>query len=75
MDRYPRKQSEAVTMSSIPDVEAKLRQLASRRKLLAERFEKSPTAIDLALDIKMIDDQVAEYNRQIQADRRARKGT
>ena len=62
-------------MSSIPDVEAKLKQLTYRRKLLAERFEKNPTAIDLALDIKMIDDQVAEYNRQIQAERRARKGT
>jgi hypothetical protein len=62
-------------MSSIPDVEAKLRQLADRRKLLAERFEKNPTVTALALDIKTIDDQVAEYNRQIQVERRARKGT
>jgi hypothetical protein len=60
-------------MSSIPDTEAKLRQLADKRKLLAERFEKNPTVIHLALDIKTIDDQVAEFNRQIQADRRSRK--
>jgi hypothetical protein len=61
-------------MLSIPDVEAKLIQLAGRRKLLAEQFEKNPTAIHLALDIKAIDDQVAEFSRQIQAERRARKG-
>jgi hypothetical protein len=60
-------------MSTIPDVQAMMRQLTDRRKLLAEQFEKNPTAIELALDIKTIDDQVAEFNRQIQADKRSRK--
>jgi hypothetical protein len=60
-------------LENMTQFEAKLKQLAGERKPLAERFEKNPTAIHLALDIKMIDDQVAEFNRQIQADRRSRK--
>ena len=60
-------------MLLVPDVETKLRGLTDRRKLLAERFEKNPTVTRLALEIKDLDDQIAECNREIQADRKRRK--
>jgi hypothetical protein len=53
--------------------QAKLRELTDRRKPLAERFEHHPEAIHLALEIKAIDDQIAECNRQIQAERKRQK--
>jgi hypothetical protein len=62
-------------MPSAPGIETQLRELTGRRKPLAERFEKNPTAIRLALEIKVIDDQIAECNRQIQAGKTSRKRT
>jgi len=40
---------------------------------LVERFENRPADTRLALEIKVIDDQIAECNGHIQADRRRRK--
>jgi len=37
---------------------------------LSERFEKNPNDTHLALELKIIDDRIAECNREIQGDRR-----
>jgi len=55
------------------DVQTRLEELRDRRKLLVERFESRPADTHLAVEIKVIDDQVAECNCHIQADRRRRK--
>ncbi len=51
----------------------RLEELTGRRKVLSERFENNPNDTHLALEIKIIDDQIAEFIQQIQADRRKRK--
>ncbi len=40
--------------------QAKLEELRAKRNLLFERFAKHPTDIHLAIEIKSIDDQIAE---------------
>ena len=63
-------------MPMLPDVDtqkSKLAELTDKRKLLAERFKKNPTETHLALELKIIDDQVAGWNQQIQSDRRRRQ--
>lgn len=44
--------------------------LVMQRKPLAERFEKNPQQLHLALEIKAIDDRIAECDQSI---RQARK--
>jgi hypothetical protein len=39
-------------------------ELIVRRKLLFEEFEKNPQRLHLSLEIKIIDDQIAESNQQ-----------
>ena len=39
-------------------------ELVVRRKLLFEEFEKNPQRLHLSLEIKIIDDQIAESNQQ-----------
>jgi hypothetical protein len=48
-------------------------ELNGKRKPLSEQFERNPENTGLALELKIIDDQIAECNQQIQADRRKRK--
>ncbi|MBZ5644049.1 MAG: hypothetical protein LAO19_14910 [Acidobacteriia bacterium] len=48
-------------------------ELNGKRRLLSEKFTKNPGNTGLALELKLIDDQIAECNVQIQLDRRKRK--
>jgi hypothetical protein len=50
-----------------------LQELTGKRKPLWERFENNPSETHLALELKIIDDQIAERNQQIQGDRRKQK--
>jgi len=43
----------------------RMQELREKRKLLWERFENNPKEIRLALELKSIDDQIAEYSQQI----------
>lgn len=55
----------------IPDIKKiQMQELLGRRKPLWQRFENSPNDIELALELKLIDDQIAECNAQIQAEKR-----
>jgi hypothetical protein len=54
-------------------LEIRLQELRDKRKPVWERFEKNPTDTHLALELKVIDDQIAECNQQIQGDRRKEK--
>lgn len=53
----------------------RIEELRSHRKLLWERFENSPDDTRLALELKLIDDQIAKCNQQIKADNKGRKGS
>jgi len=48
----------------------KLQELTRQRKPLSERFKSNPKDTHLALELKIIDDQIAECNEQIQDHRR-----
>jgi hypothetical protein len=52
--------------------EIRLQELKDKRKPLSERFENNPNDTHLALELKIIDDQIAECNQQIRGDRRSR---
>jgi hypothetical protein len=47
----------------------KLEELIVRRKPLFEEFEKNPQRLHLSLEIKFIDDQIAECNEQIRLEK------
>jgi len=51
----------------------RLQELMSQRKPLSARFNSNPNDTHLALELKIIDDQIAECNQQIQGQRRKRK--
>jgi hypothetical protein len=53
--------------------EIRLQELKDKRKPLSERFENNPNDTHLALELKVIDDQIAECNQQIRGDRRKQK--
>lgn len=53
--------------------ELRLKELKGKRKPLSARFESNPKNTQLALELKTIDDQIAECSREIQVDRRKRK--
>ena len=44
---------------------AMLQELKGKRKHLLKRFEENPNEIHLALELKIIDDQIAERNQQV----------
>ena len=46
--------------------------LIARRKPLFEQFENNPQRLHLSLEIKIIDDQIAECNQQIRLERSTR---
>ena len=50
----------------------KLEELMARRKLLFEEFEKNPQRLHLSLEIKIMDDQIAESNRQTRLEKTTR---
>jgi hypothetical protein len=51
----------------------KLQELVEQRMPLSERFKSNPNETHLALELKIIDDQIAECNKQIQGHRRKQK--
>ena len=54
-------------MLSVPDYpRMRLQELRDKRKPLWKRFEDNPGETYLALELKIIDDQIAEYSQQIQ---------
>jgi hypothetical protein len=48
----------------------RIQELTNQRKPLLERFRSNPKDTHLALEIKIIDDQIAECKQQIQDRRR-----
>jgi len=52
-------------LENVIDVRRKREELKAKRNLLFERFLKNPLDTRLALKIKTIDDQVAEYTEQM----------
>jgi hypothetical protein len=50
----------------------KLEELKARRKPLFDEFENNPQRLYLSLEIKIIDDQIAECNQQIRRERSTR---
>jgi hypothetical protein len=54
------------------DWKTKREELRAERDRLFERYLKRPNEIRLALEIKLLDDQVAECNEQRQRERRTR---
>jgi hypothetical protein len=64
----------AKTSLHAPDPrDAVLRELKGKREPLQRRFEDNPTEVHLALELKVIDDQIADFNRQIQSEKRKQK--
>ena len=51
------------------DVQKRKSELKARRKPLFEWFEKNPNDTSLVLEIKIVDDQIAECNDQIERER------
>jgi hypothetical protein len=51
------------------DEHRKREKLKAARNLLFERFSRTPQDIHLAVEIKLIDDQVAEYTDRIRRNR------
>jgi hypothetical protein len=47
----------------------KVEGLKARRKSLFDWYEKNPIDVDLVFEIKFIDDEIAEYVRQMQHDK------
>jgi len=57
-------------MLAILDVQQKkVEGLKARRKRMFESFEKHPDDIELGFEIKIIDDEIDEYRRQLQYDK------
>jgi hypothetical protein len=52
--------------------ETKREELIVRRKPLFEEFENNPQRLHLSLEIRIIDDQIAECNQQIRLERSTR---
>jgi hypothetical protein len=50
----------------------KVEGLRARRKPLFDWYEKNPTEIHLVLEIKIIDDEIAEYREQMDREKRNR---
>ena len=51
------------------DVQKRKSELKARRKPLFEWFEKNPNDTSLVLEIKIVDDQIAECDQQIERER------
>ena len=60
-------------LSTSVDWKAKRDQLKAKRDPLFERYLKTPNDTRLALEIKLLDDKVAECNEQLQKERKTTK--
>ena len=60
-------------LSTSVDWKAKREQLKAKRDPLFERYLKHPNDTRLSLEIKTLDDQVAECNEQLQRERKTTK--
>jgi hypothetical protein len=56
-------------MSATSDVQKRKLELKARRKPLFAWYEKNPNDTNLVLEIKIVDDQIAECNQQIERER------
>ena len=54
-------------------LKTRVAQLVGKRKPLSEQFEKNPNDTHLAVELKLIDDQIADCNQQIQGNKTKRK--
>ena len=59
--------------SGFDSLKTRVDQLVGKRKPLSDQFEKNPSDTHLALELKIIDDQIAECNQQIQSARKKGK--
>jgi hypothetical protein len=59
-------------MISTQTIQERKRELKARRKSLFDRYEKNPHEISLVLEIKIVDDEIAECNQEIERQRTAR---
>jgi hypothetical protein len=59
--------------SETDSLRAIIDELNGKRKSLSEQFANSPGSTHLALELRSIDDRIAECNAQIQQDRRKSK--
>jgi hypothetical protein len=59
-----RRRAHVVPASKSP--KTRIKELRAKRKPLWERFESHPHEIELAAELKVIDDLIAKYNEQIQ---------
>ena len=50
--------------------ETRRQELRGKRRFLPEQFENKPDDIHLALELKIIDDQISDCSRGIKGDRR-----
>jgi hypothetical protein len=60
-------------LAALDAQKTRLQEFTSQRKPLSEQFESNPGDTHLALKLKIIDDQIAECNQQIQGHRRKLK--
>jgi hypothetical protein len=58
-------------MMSTQEIQERKRELKARRKPLFDRYEKNPNETSLVLEIKIVDDQIAECNQQMERQRTA----
>ncbi len=58
---------------AIDSQKLRVQELTRQRKPLSERFKSNPEDTRLALELKVIDDQIAECNKQIQAHMKQQK--
>ena len=60
-------------ISEADSLKLRVEQLVGRRRPLSAQFEKNPSDTHLAVELRIIDDQIAECNQQLQTDRKNRK--
>jgi hypothetical protein len=56
-------------MLATQEIQKRKLELKARRKPLFDWYEKNPNDTSLVLEIKIVDDQIAECNKQIQRER------
>jgi hypothetical protein len=56
-------------MISTQTIQERKRELKARRKPLFDRYEKNPHETSLVLEIKIVDDEIAECNQEIERQR------
>ncbi len=56
-------------MVSVKEMQKRKIELKARRKPLFDSFEKNPDDTSLVLEIKIVDDMIAECNQEIERER------